>query len=531
MMKAFSFAHPILTSSSAKSYESSLLEDEADEWKAISAAGAGMAKALLLDYSEIRPVPDNIRVLALIGKGHNGGDALIACHELLAVYPRAKISVLLASNKDAMRPLTKRALDQVEGRVEAQTIPNDASKNALLELLQERAGGEAFDICIDGLLGMSSSGAPRAPISDLISAINEFEAIDLRAAVDLPSGVNDATSDLFFRADFCYCTGIPKHSVFHSHVPYGRVRYLDLGFFEGNSSAPAETQAYVLTSSTLDSLRRLRPASVDKRKFGHLYVVGGSAFMPGALLMSVQAAVRSGVGLVTAFAPASVAATLAAQVPEAMWIAWPETSNGTLDPRAMPLLLDRLENRATAVLCGPGMGQDRNTELVAQNIVRNVEQPVLLDADALRPKIIEQAPRRKAEWGPVVVTPHVGEYRRMSKASSSDLSNKTLCDFCKTYRLTTILKAPLTRICDGESVFYNTYGGPVLSRGGSGDILAGLVGGMLAHGSLPVVERIANGILLHGLAAQYLARDSGQVTVQTTQILDYLPQVLRSRID
>ncbi|MEM7792029.1 MAG: NAD(P)H-hydrate epimerase, partial [Verrucomicrobiota bacterium] len=292
-MDVFSFAHPILTSSSAKAHESSLLEDEADEWKAMSAAGAGIAKALLLDYSEIRPAPENIRILALVGKGHNGGDALIACHELLAIYPRAKISILLTTDRDAMRPLTLRALDQVEGRVEAHTIPDDASKDALVGLLEDLAGRKIFDICIDGLLGMSSSGAPREPISNLIAAVNEFKGIDLRAAVDLPSGVNDAGSHLFLRTDFCYCTGIPKHSVFHSHVPYGRVRYLDLGFFDGSSSTQAETRAYVLTSSTLDSLRRLRAASVDKRKFGHLYVVGGSAFMPGALLMSVQAAVRS----------------------------------------------------------------------------------------------------------------------------------------------------------------------------------------------------------------------------------------------
>jgi NAD(P)H-hydrate epimerase len=249
--------------------------------------------------------------------------------------------------------------------------------------------------------------------------------------------------------------------------------------------------------------------------------------MPGALLMSVQAAVRSGVGLVTAFAPASVAAALSAQVPEAMWVPWPETGNGTLNPRAIPLLTDRLD-RASAVMIGPGMGRDRNTELLAQEVASKVKLPVIFDGDGLRSRVVEVAQKRKSSYGKIVVTPHMGEFMRIAKIPEPDYSVEALLSFSKVYQVITLLKGANTRICDGKSIFYNTTGGPVLSRGGSGDLLSGLVGGMIAQNNSDVVTAVARGVMLHGLAAQRLARAKGQIMVNTTQLLDYLPDVMRS---
>jgi NAD(P)H-hydrate epimerase len=242
--------------------------------------------------------------------------------------------------------------------------------------------------------------------------------------------------------------------------------------------------------------------------------------------MAVQAAVRSGVGLVTAFAPASVASALAAQVPEAMWIPWPETGNGTLSPHAMPLLLDRI-NDASTVLVGPGMGKDRNTQMVTQEIVEHVELPILLDADALRVRVMEVAQKRRPHFGRVVITPHMGEFKRITKLVEANYSIELLLDFSDSHRVLTVLKGANTRICDGKSVIYNTQGGPVLSRGGSGDLLSGLIGGMIAQNSVCVPTAVARGIMLHGMAAQLLARAKGQIAVHTTQLLDYLPKVLR----
>lgn len=527
-MNVQSYAHPVLTCRQAKDLESALLTDEAAEWSAMKRAGLGIARLILEDYAEIRSVPDHLRILGLIGKGNNGGDALLACGQLLADYPRAQVDLIFTSPVDDMRPLAARALQQLEGRVRIHQVLVQSDVVKITEMLIDVGGGDGFHICIDGLLGMSFSPPLREPVAALIAAVNAFEAIDLRASVDLPSGVGDDVWEgaRKFQADFSYATGVVKQALFAGIADCGRVRYVDLGFFDTPQGKALEAEERFLTDAVLNPIRRLRPAAVDKRAFGHLFIIGGSAFMPGALLMTVQAAVRTGVGLVTAFAPASVAGALAAQVPEAMWIPWPETYQGTLNPRAMSLLFNRI-GHATAVLVGPGLGPGRYTELITQQIVKHVNLPILLDADALSLRAMEVVQKRRADFGRIVITPHMGEFMRITKLLEPNNSVEAVLGFSQVYNVVTVLKGANTRISDGETVMYSTQGGPVLSRGGSGDMLSGLIGGMMAQSNESVPPAVARGVMLHGLAAQRLARAKGQVLVNATQILDYLPEVLR----
>ncbi|MGJ8639431.1 MAG: NAD(P)H-hydrate dehydratase [Opitutaceae bacterium] len=526
-MKSLSYAHPVLTCQQAREFEPTVLKDDAAAWAAMQRAGKGTAEAIIRDYRELFEVPDHLQIVALIGKGHNGGDALIACATLLANYPRATVTLLLAASVDDLKPLAKRAYDQIEGRVTKHIIDEASNAQTIGALLETLSVERSIDICIDGLLGMSFEPPLRGATRVLIEAVNQFERIRLRASVDLPSGRGDVSDEVAFNAEFTYATGIAKHALVDGLATCGRVRFIDLGFFDQAPGSELESVEHILHPRVLAPLQKFRSASVDKREFGHLLIVGGSAYMPGALLMAVQAAVRSGVGTVTAFAPASVASVLSAQVPEAMWVPWPETSNGTLSPRALPLLLDRLES-ATAVLCGPGMGRDRNTEMLGMEMVRQVNLPLILDADALRQRTLEAVDKRKPHWGSVVLTPHMGEFMRIAKLPQPDFSLDMLMKFCTSNKVTTVLKGANTRICDGKSMLYNTQGGPVLSRGGSGDLLAGLIGGMAAQDSVDTNTAVARGVMLHGLAAQRLARDKGQVAVNTTQLLDYLPEVLRN---
>ncbi|NBB79038.1 MAG: NAD(P)H-hydrate dehydratase [Verrucomicrobia bacterium] len=525
-MKTFSQAHPILSCDQAKEFEAAVLPDESAEWSAMQAAGQGLARMLVEDYAEIRPVPGHLRVLGLIGKGNNGGDALIACAQLLADWPRASVELILTATEDTLRPLAAKALRQLEGRVTMHILNDESTGRSIESLLAQAGGPGGFHICIDGLLGMSFKAPLREPIRSVIEAVNAYESIDLRAAVDLPSGQGDLADEVTFRADFTYATGIVKHPLLRGHLECGRVRYIDLGFFQHEAAQTLDTSESFLLPDVLNPLRRLRPAASDKRFFGHLFIIGGSTGMPGALLMTVKAAVRSGVGLVTVFGPASAVSVLAAQVPEAMWVAWPETASGTLNPRGISLLQDRLSG-ATAVLAGPGFGRDRNTEMLTQEIVRQVECPVVLDADALRARVMEAAQRRKPHFGPVIVTPHMGEFMRMAKLTKVNYTSAALLDFSKFYGVTTVLKGPNTRICDGEGIVYSTRGGPVLARGGSGDLLAAIIGGVVAQSGKGEWVEAARGVALHGLAAEQLARSRGQVMVHTSELLDYLPAVLR----
>ena len=180
-MEFLSYAHPVLSCQEAEVLESRILVDEAVEWTAMKMAGQGIAQQLVQDYAELSSPPEYLRVLALIGKGNNGGDALIACGQLLADFPRARVELILTLPSEELRPLAARALQQLEGRVEVHQISDQNDVSEITQVLLDAAGSEGFHICIDGLLGMAFSPPLCAPIATLIEAVNTFEAIDLRA--------------------------------------------------------------------------------------------------------------------------------------------------------------------------------------------------------------------------------------------------------------------------------------------------------------------------------------------------------------
>jgi NAD(P)H-hydrate epimerase len=381
----------------------------------------------------------------------------------------------------------------------------------------------AYDVCLDGVFGFQF----RPPLDERAGAVLRWAnalPVRLRAAVDLPSGLDAADA---FRADFTYATGVMKTPAL-ACANAGRLRYLDLGFFGVERVVPNALD-YVLTGEILSPLSAFRSPLSDKRAYGHLFVLGGSRNYPGAVLMAVLAALRSGAGLVTAFVPESLAPAFAARAPEAMWIGWPETAEGGLALAGHYLMRERL-GRATALAIGPGLGREPETLALVRDIVANAPVPVVLDADALQPDIVRAGSTSR------VLTPHAGEFARIAAGAS-------LREFCGETGATVVLKGSVTRIGTAETVYHSFFGGPVLARGGSGDLLAGLIGGLLAQASA-VAERLSvprgsesasatllaasRGVVWHGRAADALARSRGQVAVQTTQVLDCLSEVLRA---
>jgi len=515
-------AHPVLTCAETKEFEAAYFGgDEAREWIAMQQAGRSVAEAVLRDFKEIGGFPADGRVLVLAGKGHNAGDALIAAHRIVELHPHASIKVRFVFGECTLRPLAQRAwrdlapVASVVGRLlagasdlaereQARGLPSDFVAASVSEW-----GSAGYDLVLDGVFGFQFRPPLSPAVATLLAEVNALP-IRLRAAVDLPSGL-DASSA--FRADFTYATGIVKAPVI-TLPNVGRLRYLDLGFFP-SSPKPADITCnliggklgWVLTSATLDPLRALRPSQSDKRTYGHLFVVGGSRHYPGAVLMSVLAALRSGAGLVTAFVPESLAPAFAARLPEAMWVGWPETPEGGLALEGSHLLREKI-SRATALLIGPGLGREAETLALAKDIVGQSSLPLVIDADALQPDIVARgnAPR--------VLTPHAGEYARIEHVVPATA--------------VTVRKGPLTQLHSAGAVYHSPFGGPVLARGGSGDLLAGLIGGLLAQAPADPLGAAARGVVWHGLAADELARAHGQVAVTTTQLIEFLPQALRA---
>lgn len=506
-------SHPILSCDEARRFETELFaSDEAREWAAMQRAGRAIAAGVLRDFEEIGGFPADGRVLVLAGKGHNAGDAFIAAQSILETHPRASARIVTVFGERALRPLAARAWREFAHAVgDRATIIGDPAIDP---------GGSGYTLCLDGLFGFQFRAPADARITALLAQVNAL-SIRLRAAVDLPSA--DA-----FRADFTYATGAVKTPAFSENA--GRVRYLDLGFFRGDEPGADR----VLTPAVLAPLAALRPARTDKRTYGNVFVMGGTRGTPGAILMTVLAALRSGAGLVTAFVPETLAPAYAARAPEAMWVGWPETADGALALEGQHLLEERLD-RAAALVIGPGIGRGAETQALVRDVVRRSRVPLVLDADALQPEIVRAGQAHR------ILTPHAGELARIAGAGAD------LREFAAETGATVIAKGPVTRIVGGAGhpptseaggrwqgagaatspVYHSFFGGPVLARGGSGDLLAGLTGGLLAHTPDEPLLAAARGAVWHGLAADALARAHGQTAVQVTQLLDYLPQVLR----
>lgn len=508
--------HPILTCAEAGAFEAAYFAgDEAREWAAMGAAGRGVARGIVADFAEIGAWPEAARVLVLAGKGHNAGDALIAAAELCrrfldtgaAAGTRAgagvRVDVAWAFGERALRPLARRAWVELAGCAEAKRAAGgDGETVRVVRTAAEWA--PVYDVVIDGVFGFQF----RAPISAEVAALLERAngwPVRLRAAVDLPSGLGEAGA---FRADFTYATGSVKAPL----IGLGsarRVRFIDLGFSIRSQSMIDD----MLGSGVLEGVGGLRVAGSDKRSFGHVLVVAGSRRYPGAALMAVLAALRGGAGLVTAAVPETLVPAFAARVPEAIWRGLPETPDGGLALEGFGLVREAWE-RATAVVIGSGLGRERETLALAADIVRGSPRPLVIDADALQAEIVAEGTAAR------VLTPHAGEWERIAGAVPAGA--------------VVVRKGPVTRIetagaggAPAGRVRHSFFGGPVLARGGSGDLLAGLIGVMLAQTPVDAEGAAARGVVWHGMAADALARARGQVAVRTTELLDFLGPVLR----
>jgi NAD(P)H-hydrate epimerase len=489
-------SHPIVSADEARALEGTLFGgDETKEWKAMQSAGKGVAAAILRDFAETGPLPAKARILVLAGKGNNAADALIAAEEILSRVPEATADVLFAFGPRRLRAPAARAWTNLSHAARGR-----------VRVVESTAISASYDIAIDGIFGFQFRPPLPHEATAVIAALAKC-SIRFRAAVDLPSGLDGPGA---FRADFTYATGSAKSPILGC-VNAGRPRYLDLGFFEDEEKSGTDR---VLLASVLRQLSGLRPAGSDKRAQGHLAIVGGSGNFPGAVLMATLSALRSGVGLVTSYVPERLLPGYAARAPEAMWVGLPETSSGALGTRGLSKILEGTE-RSSALVIGPGIGREPASLALVKAVVRASKVPLVLDADALQPDIVRLGKAHR------VLTPHAGEYKRIAKGLELKALSRELPAII-------VAKGPVTKVCAGGAVYHSFFGGPVLSRGGSGDILAGLAGGQLAQTPDDPLGAACRAVVLHGMAADLLAQARGQTAVDILQLLDYFSAALRS---
>jgi NAD(P)H-hydrate epimerase len=482
-----------------------------------------------------------LSVVVLCGKGNNGGDGAVAARLLAEIQTPVKL-VLLGSMEETREDAAS-AFAQAKATEGLQFI----------EAKDEWALSEAIadaDLIVDAVVGTGF----KPPLRGLAAAARDLVAKVKRpvVAVDLPSGWDaDSTAQSSpeengvaqaFRADAVVTFVAPKMAhVFGNLTPdntFGPVVVAPIG--TPIESMPAQTELH-WTGTAKRIAERARDVNGNKGRFGHVLIVGGSLGKSGAPSMASLAAMRAGAGLTTAAVPRSVLPMVAAVAPELMSTALEENNGLSLDQLGEELLAKLLKG-ITVVGIGPGLGQEGTTPEFVRTFVERVSLPMVIDADALnaladRAELLKRAatPDEHGKRRTIVLTPHPGEMARLVSSSVKDVEADRVGlarKFATENGVTLVLKGWRTLVAhpDGR-VAVNTTGNPAMAKGGSGDILTGIVAAMLAQYPEHVAEAVEAAVFLHGLAADFATLAQDEHTVLATDTVEHLWQAFRARVE
>jgi hydroxyethylthiazole kinase-like uncharacterized protein yjeF len=448
------------------------------------------------------------RIAVVCGKGNNGGDGLVAAR-LLRQAGR-QVDVLAAAPADDLRGDAAEQLRRLPGDPPE---PFDAAR-------LEGAGA-----IVDALLGTGATGPPREPA--VIEAMNGAGAPIV--AADVPSGVDASTGEVAGPAVRAVATATfhlakPGLWIHPGKAHAGEVEVIAIGIPEGG---PAEPRIGLISTGVLAGMPRRTP---DSTKFtsGNVFVIGGSSGLTGAPTMAALAAMRAGAGYVTVGAPASLEATFSVRLLEAMMRGLPEEGAAlTLD--AVDSALEAVE-RADAVVLGPGLGRSGGAQAFARAMYERVRVPLVVDADGLNALagIFGELPERPA---PAVLTPHAGELGRLLDVESAEIGRARLAharEAADRSGAIVVLKGDDTLVAaPGGPVAVSPGGAPALATAGTGDVLSGVIGAMLAKGMEPVHAACA-GVHVHLHAGRLAAGPHGPDAVVASDVIAALPAALNA---
>jgi NAD(P)H-hydrate epimerase len=373
-------------------------------------------------------------------------------------------------------------------------------------------------VVIDALLGTGLTGAASGRMLDAIRAINTGFRLAKVLAVDIPSGMASDTGEPvgeMARADYTVTFTAPKPA--HVLPPNcDSVGQLAVGAIGSPSSLYDDVWLSLLEPSMFREMLAPRPRGGHKGTFGHVLIVAGSRGKTGAAAMSGMGALRAGAGLVTVASAASAIAEIAMHAPELMTEPLAETPMGSI---ALNADLEELAKGKTVVAMGPGLGRHPDIDMLVASAVESFPQPMVLDADALTPQIAGSGGRVR------VLTPHPGEMARLSGKTTAEVQQDrvgTARAFAISRAVTLVLKGERTVIAhpDGR-VWINPTGTPAMGKGGSGDVLTGMISALLAQFPKQCDQAVAAAVYLHGLAGEMGARAVGEKSLLATDLTKY----------
>jgi len=467
------------------------------------------------------------KVAIIAGKGNNGGDGFVIARHLLNQGCSAK--VFLLADPKALRGDAETNF-HIFLRMKGEIIPVPSSK----DYQKIKKDLEKFDLLIDGIFGTGLDAEVRGYYREVIDHINTLQKPIV--AIDIPSGLDANTGKPLgtaIRASLTVTFGVPKvgHLISPGLDYVGMVKVIDIGI-PRRLVEEEEIHTHLLENEEIKKWLSIpRRPDTHKGDYGHLLVIAGSVGKTGAAAMACEAALRMGAGLVTLAIPKSLNAIMEVKLTEVMTEPLPETQKQTLSLRAFHSILRLCENKK-AVIIGPGIGTFKETQSLVLKLIKTLNLPIILDADGLtalatQPKILPAMNRQ------LILTPHPGEMARLIQSTVKDVQENRISiskNFSQSNHVYLILKGHRTLITNptGE-VFINPTGNPGMASGGTGDILTGMIGGLICQG-LDILPSLQTAVYLHGVAGDEVAREKGEKSLIATDMLEKIPALLQGRI-
>lgn len=446
------------------------------------------------------------QVLVVCGTGNNGGDGL-AVGRMLRLEEVAADIVLFGDRKKATEQNKKQ---------------QEILKAYGFEVLEEIPAGKTYDLVIDALFGVGLTRAIEGSYKQLIQQMNDMTAY--KAAIDIPSGVsvdNGGVQGVAFAADLTVTFAFDKVGMhlWPGNECVGEIVTAEIGI---NERSFLERKPAVAAYEKTDlSLLPKRPSHSNKGTFGKLLVIAGSANMAGAALFSAKSAYAAGCGLVRVFTPEENRTIIQTALPEAVLT--------TYNAKKIDIqeLTDAI-NWADVILCGPGIGTSDTAASIVKNVIRNSSVPVVFDADALN-VIAKDTSILLKPHTEMVLTPHLGEMSRLTGDTVSYLQTKLIDaaeEFARQYNVICVLKDEhtVTSVPYGQS-YLNLSGNNGMATAGSGDVLAGILAGLMAQG-MRGEEAAPLAVYLHGLAGDTAAVHTGTAGLMASDLINGLREVM-----
>jgi hydroxyethylthiazole kinase-like uncharacterized protein yjeF len=494
-------------------------------------AGAAVARFVLQELPDAER--GGLRIVALCGKGNNGGDGFVAARILAEAG--CDVAVLLLGNAAEVKRDARKALERLSA---AELAPVEAPEEAALAKPQIAELLEGADLFLDAVLGTGF----RPPMRGVAAALGEWLAAHRDTpvvSVDLSSGW-DADSRTMreqgaYRSDAVVTFTAPKLAHVFGFLTRGPIVVADIG----SPDAAVRTTTHLHWAGSAKRIAETpREPDSNKGKFGHVGIITGARGRAGAAAMASYAALRAGAGLVTAAVPKSILSSVAAIAPELMTEALQETAQGSIALRNLDGEAGRaLLEKRTVIAIGPGLGQESEAQQFALRLIElcgSGEKPIpmVLDADCLN-AIAQHNYKLDGRGRTIVLTPHPGEMARLVGKSIPEVEadrEGIARAYATEHHVTLVLKGWRTLIAhpDGR-IAINTTGNPGLAKGGSGDILTGITAAMLAQYKDNVAEAVEAAVYLHGLAADFAVIEHDEHTLLATEVCAHLDEAFRFR--